>query len=66
MYLGDADGPDVLAVAGGSISGAHEAGQEAAQPLSPNAAANGVGWWWRRTCTALKSPPSTTVLIKDC
>ena len=48
--LCDADGADVLAVAGGSVSGAEQAGKEAAQPLRTDTAADGVRRRGRGTC----------------
>ena len=46
-HLCDPNGPDVLAVAGGSVSGSEHAGQQAAQPLRTDTAADSMrrrGW----------------------
>lgn len=47
VYLGDAQGSNVLAVGGGAVSGPPQRSQDAADALHGDASVNGVGGWWR-------------------
>jgi hypothetical protein len=48
-HLGNADGADVLGVAGGAVAGAPEPRDDAADALGPDAAVDGMDGGWGRS-----------------